>query len=119
MQRYTAAGKPYVTLSLAVQPKGVGAPEWVQVSVFEPLLAELPDPLLRGDRCYCEGKARVKRWQSKNGANKASLQITATRFEVLDRIGRRGKKRTKKHDERQVIDITEQVTPDLDETIPF
>lgn len=93
MRRRTHAGKPFLTLSLAVQ----GEPtEWVNVAVFEPLLHELPDELLTGERCYAEGKVKLNRWKNKHGEACANLQLTASKFLALDRIGRRRKRRSRR-----------------------
>src|SRR5262245_24120783 len=91
--RGTEAGKGWAALSIAV--KGAdkdGDAEWINVAVFQPLANELPDDLGKGERLYVEGKLRVSRWEGTEGP-RYSLQVTATRILVLDRIGRKRRKK--------------------------
>lgn len=87
--RQTQGGKPFITFTLAVTDKGSEDTEWVNVSAFEDVAAEMPADAGKGERVYVEGKARVNRWTTKEGAARANLQVTATRLVVMDRIGRR------------------------------
>jgi single-stranded DNA-binding protein len=50
--------------------------------------------LVKGERVYVEGKARLSRWSTKEGQLRVNLQVTAARVLVLDRIGRKRRKPT-------------------------
>jgi single-strand DNA-binding protein len=84
--RTSAAGKAWKSFSLAVK-NDVGT-EWINVSAFNKVAAELPSDLEKGERLYVEGKLKVSRWQ-KGGIERVTLQVVARRILVLDRIGRR------------------------------
>jgi single-stranded DNA-binding protein len=88
--RSTGQSQPWATFSVAV---GHGAEtEWVSVSAFGELATELPDDLAKGERVYCEGRLTVSRWE-KGGEQRANLRLAASRILVLDRIGRRARRR--------------------------
>jgi single-stranded DNA-binding protein len=78
-----------LTLSIGVGAGQGEPPEWVSISIFEPVLSEVPDGLTTGERCYAEGKLKLNRWTTKSGEPRANLQLTASRFLALDRIGKR------------------------------
>src|SRR5678810_1084473 len=86
MQRHTKKGDKFLTLSVAVNFNE--GPEWVNVAVFKPVLDELPDELIKGEQIYVEGKLKVNRWENAEGKH-ANLAVTASRVDVLNRIGRR------------------------------
>lgn len=88
--RTTGKGQPWTSFSVAV---GRGdETEWVSVSAFGELATELPDDLSKGERLYCEGRLTISRWE-KGGELRANLRLAASRILVLDRIGRRAKRR--------------------------
>ena len=89
IERSTQAGKRFVTLTVIVQEKGAEAGEWVNVSVFEPVLDALPADIAKQERVYIEGRVKVNRWADQNGQTRFNLQVTANRILVLDRVGRR------------------------------
>jgi single-strand DNA-binding protein len=84
--RTSAAGKAWTSFSLAV--KSDDGTEWINVSAFNKVSAELPSDLEKGERLYVEGKLKVSRWQ-KTGIERVTLQVVAKHILVLDRIGRR------------------------------
>jgi single-stranded DNA-binding protein len=86
-RRVSKTGKPFATLSLAAQANGEENPTWVNVTIFPPLLDEVPE-LVRGEKCYAEGPLQLRSWE-KDGETRTSLQLTARVFLALDRIGRR------------------------------
>jgi single-strand DNA-binding protein len=90
--RATAKGTAWKSVSLAVDTGSEAPPEWISVAAFGDLADELPADLVSGERLYVEGKLRVSRWQTKDGEQRATLQVNATRVLVLDRIGRRRRK---------------------------
>jgi single-stranded DNA-binding protein len=66
--------------------------EWLSASAFGDLAAELPDDLVKGERVYCEGRLTIAYWE-KGGERRATLRVAASRILVLDRIGRRTRRR--------------------------
>jgi single-strand DNA-binding protein len=87
--RSTQTGKRYLTLDIGVRGKGSTETEWLNVSAFEAVADAIPDDLGKGERVYVEGRARINRWSTKDGQPRASLQVTASKVLVLDRIGRK------------------------------
>ena len=85
--RSTQTGKRYLTLDIGVRGKGSTETEWLNVSAFETVADAIPDDLGKGERVYVEGKARINRWSTKDGQPRVSLQVTASKVLVLDRIG--------------------------------
>jgi single-stranded DNA-binding protein len=84
--RTSAGGKRYLSLSLAV---GRGDElEWVSVTAFDKVAAEVPADLDKGERVYVEGKLTVWRREG-SGGFKATLGVMASKVLLLDRIGRR------------------------------
>ena len=91
--RTSASGKAWKSLSLAVS-RGDNI-EWVSIAAFDELAAILPPDLEKGERIYVEGKLKLSRWQ-KDGVDRVSLHVAASRIEVLDRIGRRPRRAGRK-----------------------
>jgi single-stranded DNA-binding protein len=89
MQRHTKRGDRFLTFSVAINYNA--GTEWVQVAVFSPVLDEMQDELIRGERLYIEGKLKVNRWENAEGAH-ANLAVTASKVVILDRIGRRARR---------------------------
>lgn len=112
--RTTSGGKRWASFSLAV---GTGdETEWVQVSVFEPLLDELPADLVKGEKLYCEGKLKLNRWEGTEGP-KARLQVAASTVLALDRIGRRRKTTRRKAETDDQDDDTSPESSPTDATL--
>jgi single-stranded DNA-binding protein len=88
VERHTQTGKRYVTLTVVVRDKNDA--EWVNVSAFEEVADDIPLDLTKGERLYVKGKARLSRWTAKDGQPRVNFQVTASRVQVLDRIGRNG-----------------------------
>jgi single-stranded DNA-binding protein len=89
----TGTGKPFVTLLVIVQEKRAKQGEWVSISVFEPLVHDLPDGMVKGEKIYAEGRLRLRHWEDKDGKPRTGMQLTASTFLALDRIGRRARRR--------------------------
>ena len=88
--RTTSAGKPMATFSVAV---GRGDETlWLSVAVFDSLVSDLPEDLGKGERVYCEGRLSLSTWE-KDGVERTTLRVAATKVLALDRIGRRRKRR--------------------------
>jgi single-stranded DNA-binding protein len=89
---HDGAGNPMATFSVAV---GRGdETQWLSVAVFDNLMSELPADLGKGERVYCEGRLTVASWE-KDGVQRTTLRVAATRILALDRIGRRKRSRRK------------------------
>lgn len=86
--RTSAKGNRWVSISVAVVT-GEENPEWISVACFGDVMDELPNDLAKGERIYVEGKLKISRYTDKHGEQRASLQLSASRIIVLDRIGRR------------------------------
>lgn len=104
--RTSAKGNRWLSLSVAVTTDAA-KPEWISVACFGAVMESLPDDLVSGERVYCEGKLKVSRYVGKDGEPRASLQLSATRVLVLDRIGRRAKRRKVQAAQANVIPFDE------------
>jgi single-strand DNA-binding protein len=99
-QRYTGAGKPLLTFSMAVdesttatedQPK----PEmlWLRVTCWDQLAEALAEVLQKGMPVYVEGRLKHERWQSNDGPPRCGLKVSAWRVEVHGQIGKNAPRR--------------------------
>jgi single-strand DNA-binding protein len=78
--RYSANGNPFLAFSLAVDDtkRAEGEPtEWVRVACFGELAEALNGKLMKGGRCYAEGRLRLETWTSKGGDARATLKLAA------------------------------------------
>jgi single-strand DNA-binding protein len=82
-RRLTKAGKPWVSLRLAVA-QGNDDPEWVTVTVFGDLVDELPGDLEKGETIRVSGRLTLNRWQGHDGP-RSCLQVNAKLIDALDR----------------------------------
>lgn len=84
--RESKAGKPWCAVNVGV---GEGdAVQWVKVLAFGDLAATAGG-LAKGVNVYVEGRGKVELWTTKTGEARATMSVTATRLDVLGRIGRR------------------------------
>lgn len=90
--RTSVKGKRWMSISLAVDT-GSERPEWISVALFGDVMESLPEDLCKGERVYVEGRLKVNRYTGKDGVERSNLQVSATRALLLDRIGRRAKRR--------------------------
>lgn len=81
------AGKPWLSLHVAVDGASEEATTWVRVAVFGQLATELHPDLKKATEVYCEGRLRLESWTSKDGRERSGLSVAASRVEVLGRIG--------------------------------
>lgn len=93
IERTTEGGKSYRTFSLAVKDRQTDEVEWVQCAVFGEVADALPLAASKGEKVYVEGRARISRYSGRDGTPQARLNVTAFRVLLLDRIGRRRRRR--------------------------
>jgi single-strand DNA-binding protein len=85
--RTSKAGKPWLSLHVAIDGASEEATTWVRVAVFGKLATELHPELKKGTEVYCEGRLRLDAWIGKDGRERSGLSVAASRVEVLGRIG--------------------------------
>jgi single-strand DNA-binding protein len=82
------AGKPWLSFSVAIDTEGEApGTTWARVVVFGGLATERHPALQKGAEVYVEGKLRLESWTGKDGRERTGLSVTASRVEVLGRIG--------------------------------
>jgi single-strand DNA-binding protein len=90
--KYSQAGHPFLTFSLAADDskRADGDPtEWVRVVVFGERAEDLNGKLVKGARCYAEGRIRLDQWTGRDGEQRASLKLTAWIVQPMGHEGRR------------------------------
>ena len=93
--RYTAQGRSKASFSVAIDDYQRGkegtdqpAPTWARVTIWEADAERLVDQLRKGVEVYVKGRLRLEVWTGKDGEQRASFSVSASRIEVLGRIGR-------------------------------
>src|SRR2546421_13111680 len=81
------AGKPWLPFNVAVDETSEEATTWVRVVVFGEMATRLHPELKKGSEVYCEGRLRLDSWTGKDGRERTGLSVTASRDDVLGRIG--------------------------------
>jgi single-strand DNA-binding protein len=81
------AGKPWLSLHVAIDGASEEATTWVRVAVFGEMATRLHPELKKGAEVYVEGKLRLEAWTGKDGKERTGLSVAASRVEVLGRIG--------------------------------
>ena len=81
------AGKPWLSLHVAVDGASEEATTWVRVAVFGDLATRGPPDLRKGAEVYVEGKLRLESWTGRDGRERSGLRVAAAKVEVLGRIG--------------------------------
>src|SRR5581483_1859687 len=89
--RYTAAGRPFTTFSVACNRNYTGQDgerreetEWFRV-VAGGRLAEVCNQFLsKGKKVYVEGRLSTRTWEGADGKPRFSLQISASEMQILD-----------------------------------
>lgn len=85
--RYTPAGQPVATLSVATGrpgPQDSAAVDWHRV-ILRGRLAEVANRLLgRGRLVYIAGRLTYRRWQDADGHQRQITEIAATELLLLD-----------------------------------
>lgn len=92
--RYSADGKPVVTLSLATNEGWMDRSsgewqervEWHSVLLFNKPAEVAAEYLKRGSLAYIEGRLQTQQWTDKSGNSRTKTQIVARRLEMLGKI---------------------------------
>jgi single-strand DNA-binding protein len=85
--RVSKAGKPWLSLHVAIDEASEEATTWVRVAVFGEMATRLCPELKRSTKVYCEGRLRLDSWTGKDGRERSGLRVAAAKIEVLGRIG--------------------------------
>jgi single-strand DNA-binding protein len=90
-RRFTARGAEILQFSvLPADSRAADTPEWVKCSVFVDKLDEhAVDKLTKGAEVYVEGRLKLGRWTSQDGAPRSSLNVNAWTVQPMGQIGRR------------------------------
>jgi single-stranded DNA-binding protein len=71
-------------------------PTWVGVATFGDLAEQITERLIKGARCYVEGRLEASIWTPDNGGGpRLNLNVTATAIAPLGQIGRQWPRQTK------------------------
>jgi len=88
--RYTTAGKAVCNFSVATSEVWTDAngekqekTEWHNVTCWEKLAEACGNFLAKGRQCIVEGKIQTRKWQDKEGNDRYSTDIIASRVEFL------------------------------------
>jgi single-strand DNA-binding protein len=90
--RYTPEGKAIASFSVATtvryRDKKTGEraekTEWHRVAAFERLGEIVSEYVKKGSRIYIEGPLQTRKWTDKEGVERYSVQIVATKIVLLD-----------------------------------
>jgi single-strand DNA-binding protein len=85
---------PMVTIVVAVDeaPPKEGQDQkstWVSVMLFGEKATAAAETLLKGDRCYVEGKLSLDSWTGKDGEARSGLSVLASLVQPMAKIGNR------------------------------
>jgi single-strand DNA-binding protein len=124
--RFTQAGDPIASFSLATSEKWTGKDgqkqertEWHRVDVFGKTAQVVRDYVSKGSRLYVEGSIHYEEWTDKDGNKRNSTKIRlsgfGSRLVMLDSKGNGGRKR----DDDRVSGDHPDDDKDSDEAVPF
>lgn len=87
--RYTPDGKACLQFSVLVfsNQQAEGSPEWVRASVWGELAESLAPQMTGPVEVYLEGWLRLNTWTGTDGQQRAGLNLSAWKCEVLGQIG--------------------------------
>ena len=96
--RRTPGGTAVTTISLATTEvwtdKSSGdrqeRTEWHRVVIWGKTAESLEQYLLKGRQVYVEGKLQTRKWQDRDGNDKYTTEITASRSDRIGLLGGRG-----------------------------
>lgn len=90
--RYLANGTPVATFSLATSERwrqadgsAIEQVEWHRVSLYGNLAEIARDHLRKGSQTYVEGRLRTNAWRDRNGNERKTTVIVASRMLMLSR----------------------------------
>jgi len=81
----TSAGRAFLVMSVIVGEDEEA--QWINVSAWNDHLIDLADHLKSGVEVYCEGKLKMRHWDSAEGP-RSGLQVSASLVQPLALIGR-------------------------------
>lgn len=88
--RYTPAGKPVATVSIAiddpfVKDEATGRPvtEWYRVKIWGKQAETLKNFLVKGKQVYVEGRLSIQRWNGREGDKRYTPEVSADRVQLL------------------------------------
>ncbi len=88
--RYTPAGKPVATVSIAiddpfVKDEATGRPttEWYRVKIWGKQAETLKGFLVKGKQVYVEGRLSIQRWNGRDGDKRYTPEVSADRVQLL------------------------------------
>lgn len=92
--RYTAAGKPVATFSIATDERYVDSEgnrqtntEWHRIVVWSRLAEICGQYLRKGKLVFIEGRIQTREWDDRDGNKRYTTEIVAQNMQMLDRGG--------------------------------
>lgn len=85
--RFTPTGKPVTNFSIAVNSRGPDnqpEPTWFNVICWEKLAEITNQYLHKGSKVLVEGRLKVRKYETKQGEPRFSLDVTANNVEFMD-----------------------------------
>lgn len=124
--RYTPQGVAIASLSVATtvryKDKKTGEAqektEWHRVSAFERLAEVISEYVRKGSKVYIEGPLQTRKWTDKEGTDRYTTQIVATKLILLDGT-KAGTHVQSDEDATAASEAAETSTADVDEDVPF
>lgn len=80
--RYTSVQKPVLNFSIATQNDDEA--EFHRIVVFNALAVAMSYQLKKGDKLMIDGYVRTRKWSDKNGLVRASTEIVACSFMLIN-----------------------------------
>ncbi len=92
--RYTAAGAPIVSISIACgwKSKDKEGTEWIPVTAFGKLAEIMAQYLRKGSQVYIQGRYTTDKYE-KDGQTRYSTKVVADRMQMLGGTDNRGENR--------------------------
>jgi single-strand DNA-binding protein len=122
--RTSRAGKPFVSMSVAVDDKahdGEKSTQWVMVTAFGEQAERLCRSPLKGARVYAEGILRLEEWTPENGEKRFSLKLAAFKCERVgaSAIGRNRERRSNSNETTRNCQSPLTDRRDFNDRLPF
>ncbi len=125
--RYLPNGTPVATLFLATAERrrradgaAVEQVEWHRVSLYGNLAERARDLLRKGSQVYVEGRLRTDAWRDRNGNDRKTTVIVASRMLALGGVGEARAPASSEPAEMSWLDeVAPRRTPLQDDEIPF
>jgi single-strand DNA-binding protein len=90
--RFSQQGKPVGTFSLAVNERWKDAEgalrervEWFRIVCFDRLAEDCGEFLAKGRHVYLEGRMQTRKWSSREGDKRTTVEVVANQMRILDR----------------------------------